>query len=130
MRCASEACTRGIRVRVESYYVPERSSPALSCYYFAYRVRISNESATCARLVSRHWIITDGNGIEQHVTGAGVVGEQPRIEPGETYEYTSACPLPTPTGFMRGSYEMEREGGGTFEAEIAEFPLVTPGLSN
>jgi ApaG protein len=121
---SSEALTRGIRVRVRSFFVPERSSPEEGQWFFAYRVTISNEGGETAQLLSRHWIITDGDGQEQEVRGPGVVGEQPRIAPGGAFEYTSGCPLETPVGTMRGAYQMLTEGGVPFEAEIAAFTLA------
>ena len=98
--------TRGVRVRVKSAYVPERSSPPQGHYFFAYHVRIANEGDETVQLVSRHWIITDGDGHQEHVQGPGVVGEQPVLAPGESFEYTSFCPLATPIGSMHGSYQM------------------------
>ena len=126
----SAAVTEGIRVEVESFFVPERSEPAKSAYFFAYRVRIANEGTHPARLVSRHWVISDGNGREEHVRGPGVVGEQPRLEPGEAFEYTSFCPLPTPVGGMHGTYQMVRDDGAGFDAEIAPFTLAVPHALN
>jgi ApaG protein len=122
----SEALTDGIRVRVKSLYVAERSDPAKKRYFFSYRIAISNEGSAPAQLLSRHWIITDGEGEEHHVRGPGVVGEQPRLKRGETFEYTSFCPLRTPVGSMRGSYRMIRDDGTPFEAEIAPFTLAMP----
>ena len=122
----SEALTEGIRVTVKSRYVPERSEPAKNRYFFAYRISISNEGGAPAQLLSRHWIITDGEGEEHHVRGPGVVGEQPRLKKGESFEYTSFCPLATPVGSMRGTYQMIREDGTPFEAEIAPFTLAMP----
>ena len=122
----SETVTDGIRVRVQSFYVPERSAPQRDFYYFAYQIRISNEGPAPARLVSRHWIITDGNGAVEEVRGPGVVGETPRLEQGESFEYTSSCPLPTPLGSMHGSYHMVRDDGRKFDAEIAPFALELP----
>jgi ApaG protein len=126
----SEAVTEGIRVRAESFFVPERSDPGESRYFFAYRISIANEGSTPAKLVSRHWVISDGNGHLEHVRGPGVGGEQPRLEPGESFEYTSACPLPTPVGGMQGSYQMVRDDGNGFDAEIAPFTLAVPNTLN
>jgi ApaG protein len=126
----SEAITEGIRVRVESSYVADQSSPRQSRYAFAYRVRISNEGQATAQLRSRHWIITDGNGERQEVRGDGVVGEQPVLQPGEHFEYTSGCLLKTPHGSMHGSYRMIRQNGTTFEAKIAPFSLTLPNALN
>jgi ApaG protein len=126
----SDTVTRGVRVRVKSVYVPERSSPPQGHYFFAYHVRISNEGEETAQLVSRHWIITDGNGHEEQVRGPGVVGEQPILAPGEAFEYTSFCPLKTPIGSMHGSYQMVTEGGDQFDATIAPFSLAVPTALN
>jgi ApaG protein len=122
----SVAVTQGIRVEVASAYVAERSSPELDEYFFAYTVRISNLGATTVQLLTRHWIITDGEGQVQEVRGPGVVGEQPVLGPGESFQYTSACPLGTPHGSMCGSYEMLREDGVRFDAAIAPFDLRMP----
>ena len=119
----SDTLTRGIRVRVQSFFVPERSAPESGEWFFAYRVSISNEGSESAQLVSRHWIITDGDGQEQEVRGPGVVGEQPVLAPGEAFEYTSACPLGTAVGTMRGSYQMVTGEGERFDAEIGAFTL-------
>ena len=122
----SEAVTRGIRVVVRSVFVPERSDPDNHEWFFAYRVRITNESSERAQLISRHWIITDGLGHVEEVQGAGVVGEQPVLGPGEHFEYTSACPLRTAQGTMHGSYRMVSDDGSRFEVEIAPFALGEP----
>src|SRR5262249_32676367 len=122
----SNAVTRGIRVVVSSQYMAERSSPAAGQYAFAYTVRIANESSETAQLRSRHWIITDGDGKVQEVKGEGVVGAQPILRPGQAYEYTSWCMLATPHGSMRGTYQMVRESGEQFDAQIAPFPLALP----
>jgi len=121
----SRATTNGIRVEVESQYAPGRSRPGL--WFFLYTVRISNDGEEAAQLVSRHWIIRDADGRIEEVQGPGVVGEQPVLEPGESYEYTSGCPLPTPFGSMQGSYQMVTPEGAQFDAEIAEFVLREPG---
>lgn len=126
----SEAVTRGIRVRVRSTYVPERSQPDEGSWFFIYNVHLSNEGEETAQLISRHWIITDANGHTEEVKGPGVVGEQPTLAPGESYEYTSACPLPTPFGSMRGTYQMVTPGGAQFDAEIAPFTLAEPHAVN
>jgi ApaG protein len=126
----SDTTTRGIRVQVQSYYDEERSSPQESYYFFAYQVRISNVGGETAQLLSREWIITDGNGDTQRVQGPGVVGEQPILAPGEEFEYTSFCPLPTPVGAMYGSYLMALQDGEKFEAEIAPFSLAMPHAVN
>lgn len=126
----SEAVTRGIRIRVRSAYVPERSQPDESQWFFVYNVEISNEGTETAQLVSRHWIITDANSQVHEVRGPGVVGEQPTLAPGESFEYTSACPLTTPFGSMRGTYQMTTVSGETFDAEIAAFTLAEPHAVN
>jgi len=126
----SEAVTRGIRVQVRSAYVPERSQPDQNHWFFVYTVRISNEGSEATQLVSRHWIITDANGHVQEVRGPGVVGEQPLLGPGESFEYTSACPLTTPFGTMHGTYQMVTRGGEKFDAEIAAFTISEPTAIN
>jgi ApaG protein len=126
----NDATTRGVRVQVESRYVAERSSPREGYYFFAYRVRISNAGAERVQLVSRRWTITDGNGHTELVQGPGVVGEQPFLSPGESFEYTSFCPLPTPIGSMHGSYQMVTASGTRFDAEIAPFSLAVPTALN
>jgi ApaG protein len=130
MRPMSDTTTRGIRVQVQSFYDEERSSPQDNYYFFAYQVRISNVGMETAQLVSREWIITDGNGDTQRVQGPGVVGEQPLLAPGEEFEYTSFCPLSTPVGSMNGSYLMVLANGERFEAEIAPFVLAAPHAVN
>ncbi len=126
----SDTTTRGVRVEVRAAYVPGRSSPADSQYFFAYRIRISNLGEETVQLLSRHWVISDGEGNEEHVRGPGVVGEQPVLEPGEAFEYTSFCPLRTPIGSMHGTYRMVTAGGAAFEAEIAPFSLAVPTALN
>ena len=126
----SSAVTEGIRVTVTSAYRPERSEPEKRRWLFTYTVRIANEGEAPAQLVARHWIITDANGERQEVVGDGVVGQQPRLAPGERFEYTSFCVLETPHGSMRGSYRMIRGDGSPFEARIAPFPLVVPSAVN
>ncbi|HSD25747.1 MAG TPA: Co2+/Mg2+ efflux protein ApaG [Vicinamibacteria bacterium] len=126
----SDTTTRGVRVEVRTAYVPERSSPADSHYFFSYRIRISNVGEETVQLRSRHWVISDGDGNVEHVRGPGVVGEQPVLEPGEAFEYTSFCPLPTPIGSMQGTYQMVTAGGSAFEAEIAPFSLAVPTAIN
>jgi ApaG protein len=123
---SSAATTRGIVVEVESSYVPDRSDPMRSRWFFTYRIRIANQSDAVVQLVSRHWIITDAHGRVEEVKGPGVVGQQPVLEPGEAFEYTSFCPLATPFGTMRGSYQMTTQDGSTFDAEIAQFTLSEP----
>jgi ApaG protein len=126
----SDATTQGIRVQVRSEYIAERSTPAQGRYFFAYRVRISNVGSEAAQLVSRRWVITDADGEVETVEGPGVVGEQPNLAPGESFEYTSFCPLSTPIGSMHGVYRMLRPNGEEFEAEIAPFHLAVPTALN
>ena len=122
----SQATTRNIQVTVNTSYVPERSQPAENRWFFAYRIRIANLGDNAVQLLNRHWVITDAYGHVEEVKGPGVVGEQPRLDPGEAFEYTSFCPLPTPFGTMEGSYEMETADGEVFHAEIARFTLSEP----
>jgi ApaG protein len=126
----SDTTTRGVRVQVRSSYLPERSSPRDAHYFFAYRIRISNVGEDTVQLVSRHWIITDGDGKVEEVQGPGVVGEQPVLDPGESFEYSSFCPLPTAIGSMHGTYQMVTSGGRQFDAEIAPFSLAVPTALN
>ncbi len=117
-----------IEVTVRSYYVEEQSSPDLGHYVFAYNVSITNAGAVPARLLTRHWIITDGNGKIQEVRGNGVVGEQPHLPPGQTFNYTSAAMIETPVGSMQGSYQMVDDNGVTFSAPIPAFSLCVPNV--
>jgi ApaG protein len=126
----STALTQGIEVAVHGDYRPDRSAPAEGRYLFTYTVRITNAGTGAARLVSRHWIITDAEGTRDEVVGEGVVGQQPHLQPGETFQYTSFCVLKTPLGQMRGSYTMVREDGSRFLAEIAPFALAVPSALN
>lgn len=126
----TEATTEGIRVRVQPVYVPAQSDPDREHFFFAYTVLIANDGAEPAQLVSRHWIITDGLGRTEHVRGPGVVGHTPRLEPGQAFEYTSCCPLTTPTGWMHGTYQMVRDDGRTFDARIEVFELLAPRALN
>ena len=122
----SQSITQGIRVSVESVYVPEQSAPKQRRYVFAYTVRIENKGNEAAQLRSRHWIITDAEGHVEEVRGPGVVGQQPMLRPGEHFEYTSGCVLQTPRGEMKGTYQMHRPDGSSFDAEIAAFALALP----
>jgi ApaG protein len=124
----SSAETDGIRVRVQSHYLADQSSPRDARYVFAYTITISNESARTAQLRTRHWIITDGRGARHSVEGEGVVGEQPLIAPGESYDYVSGCPLATPTGNMQGTYRMIGEDGAAFDVTIPKFGLLAPAV--
>jgi ApaG protein len=122
----SEAVTNNVRVEVESQYSAERSQPFQSRWFFHYTVRITNEGDESVQLLSRHWIATDANGQIQEVKGPGVVGEQPVLGPGESFQYTSGWPLKTSAGVLRGTYQMVSEGGAHFDAEIAPFALKEP----
>ena len=115
-----------IQIGVETAYTPEQSEPARKRYAFAYTITISNRGAVPARLLSRHWVITDATGKVQEVRGEGVVGEQPYLEPGESFRYTSGAVLETPLGTMQGSYQMVRDDGSNFDAPIAPFRLAMP----
>lgn len=126
----SEAVTRDIRVRVESFFVPERSSTSEGYYFFAYRVEIANLGDETMQLLSRSWTITNGDGEQQQVNGPGVVGEQPVLVPGASFEYTSFCPLRTQVGSMHGTYQMVSADGERFDAEIAAFTLAVPHAVN
>ena len=121
-----KAVTRGISVTVTPRYMPEESSPQQGRYFFAYTVEIINTSLERVQLRARHWTITDEHGQVQEVRGAGVVGEEPVLGPGESFNYTSGCPLPTPSGTMQGTYLMETAAGETFDAEIPAFSLDIP----
>lgn len=123
---SSEALTRNIRVRVEAEYDVSRSSPQQSQWFFLYAVQITNEGPETVQLVSRHWIITDGMGHVEEVRGPGVVGNQPILAPGQSFRYTSGCPLTTPFGSMHGTYQMVSQGGEHFDIEIAPFTLSEP----
>jgi ApaG protein len=126
----SNTLTEQIRVETESFFVPEESNQRNGYYHFGYKIRISNEGGLPARLISRHWVITDGLGRAEEVKGLGVVGRQPRLEPGETHEYESCCPLYTRFGTMKGTYHMRRDDGSMFDVEIGEFTLCQTALSN
>jgi ApaG protein len=123
------ATTLGISVRVEPSYLEAHSSPDASQYFWAYRVTIENQGRETVQLLSRHWMITNARGELHEVKGPGVVGEQPVLRPGESFEYTSGAPLNTPWGLMGGSYTMETAGGERFDIEIPTFSLDSPGQS-
>lgn len=118
--------TRHITVTVRPHYLEDQSSPGDARFVWAYRVRIENRGAERVQLMNRHWRITDALGRVQEVKGSGVVGEQPVLEPGASYEYTSGTPLSTPSGIMVGSYQMETAGGEKFEIAIPAFSLDSP----
>ena len=126
----SEAVTQGIRVGATAFYLPQESDPDEGRYAFGYRIVIVNEGDVPAQLLRRHWIIIDGDGHREEVRGPGVVGEQPKLEPGQSFTYTSACPLETPFGTMHGTYQMVTNSGERFDAEIAPFSLGEPHAIN
>jgi len=115
-----------ITVSPVANYIPDQSDEAAGRYVFAYTITITNSGSAPAQLISRHWLITDANHAVQEVRGLGVVGEQPFLKPGESFEYTSGTALATPIGTMKGSYQMVAEDGEHFEAEIPEFTLSIP----
>ncbi len=126
----TDTMTRGVRIVVQPRYVAEQSEPAKSHYLFAYHVTIRNESSETVQLLSRHWVITDGEGKVEEVRGPGVVGYQPTLKPGEQFQYTSGCPLGTPVGTMHGSYQMVTEDEEAFDAYIEPFRLAVPRMLN
>ncbi|MGH6952770.1 MAG: Co2+/Mg2+ efflux protein ApaG [Alphaproteobacteria bacterium] len=121
-----EANTRAIKVTVKPFYLEDQSSPDDNHFVWAYQVRIENQGSDTVQLLSRYWRIVDSMGRVQEVRGAGVVGEQPVLQPGEAFEYTSGTPLPTPSGMMSGTYEMESANGERFAIQIPMFSLDTP----
>lgn len=123
-----EAETRGVIVRVSVSYLPEQSEPGRGRWFWAYHIRIENEGPFTVQLLTRHWIITDGRGARHSVEGEGVVGEQPMIEPGGSFDYVSGCPLSTPTGSMQGTYHMIAEDGSAFDVAIPKFTLLAPAV--
>lgn len=130
LKCSSDATTLGIRVQVRSVYVDGRSHPLKGQYFFAYRIRITNNSSRPVQLLRRHWIITDAKAKTEHVWGSGVIGEQPVILPDTHFEYTSACPLRTSSGRMEGDFEMkhiDKADARTFNVAIAPFSLSSLG---
>lgn len=122
----SERVTRNVRVSVQARYMPEHSRPEDGLWLFAYRVELENLGDETVQLLTRHWVITDGNARVEEVRGPGVVGEQPILMPGDVYHYTSSCPLPTSFGTMHGSYQMITSEGERFDAIIAPFSLNVP----
>jgi ApaG protein len=126
---ADKAETAGIVVRVSVSYLPEQSEPDRGRWFWAYHVRIENGSSQSVQLLTRHWIITDGRGARHTVEGEGVVGEQPLIAPGASFDYVSGCPLATPTGSMQGSYHVVTEDGGAFDVAIPKFALLAPAVA-
>jgi ApaG protein len=121
-----QSVTRNIEVTVTPEYLAERSSPASGEFFWAYTIEITNRGAETVQLRTRHWRITDAMGRRQEVRGAGVVGKQPVLKPGESFEYTSGVPLPTPSGFMTGTYGMVSAEGEPFDIEIPTFSLDSP----
>ena len=121
------AVTEGFRVEVLPRYSPEHSDRTQGQWFFLYTVRVTNEGPRTAQLLSRHWVITDAYGKVEEVRGSGVVGEQPKLKPGQAFEYTSGCPLTTPFGTMEGSYQMIDDQGQRFDVEIPAFSLREPG---
>ncbi|SEL36832.1 ApaG protein [Sphingomonas palmae] len=121
--------TRGVTVRVSVSYLAEQSEPARGRWFWAYHIRIENDGAGAVQLLTRHWIITDGRGARHSVEGEGVVGEQPLIAAGASYDYVSGCPLSTTTGAMQGSYRMVDEDGATFDVVIPRFALHAPAVA-
>lgn len=126
MRQMSSSSKYQIQIQVDTRFLPEQSDPDAARYTFAYTINIANTGTAPAQLISRHWIITDANQKVQEVRGLGVVGEQPLLQPGQSFEYTSGCTLTTPVGTMSGSYRMTAEDGTQFDAPIGEFILSMP----
>ncbi|MEG8018156.1 Co2+/Mg2+ efflux protein ApaG [Sphingomonas sp. LR55] len=124
------ATTDGVTVRVSVSYLPEQSEPERGRWFWAYHIRLENEGTETVQLLTRHWVITDGRGARHSVEGEGVVGEQPVIEPGASFDYVSGCPLATPSGAMQGNYRMVREDGAIFDVEIPRFSLFAPAVLN
>jgi ApaG protein len=121
-----EATTHDITVRVSVSYLPEQSEPAHGRWFWAYHIRIENDGDQPVQLLTRHWVITDGRGGIEEVKGDGVVGDQPMIDPGDSYDYVSGCPLKTASGSMEGSYGMMNVDGEHFDIDIPLFPLHAP----
>ena len=126
----SEATTNGVKVQVTSRFLEERSNPQTKKFVFAYTVTITNTESVPVQLISRKWIIRDADGDIETIEGPGVVGEKPVLQPGQSFEYTSFCPLETPFGTMEGHYNMVAADGSRFQAKIAPFGLATPGPLN
>ena len=126
----SSQTTRGVTVRVSVSYLPEQSEPERGRWFWAYHIRIENDAPMAVQLLTRHWVITDGRGARHSVEGEGVVGEQPLIAPGGSFDYVSGCPLPTPEGGMVGTYVMEMTDGSQMLAAIPAFPLVAPATAS
>lgn len=122
----SEALTRSVRVAVVAEYAPSRSQPSQQEWFFLYTITITNEGLDTVQLLSRHWLITDGSGRLEEVKGPGVIGQQPVLKSGESFTYTSGCPLNTPFGMMEGTYQMVTHAGEKFDVKIAPFTLSEP----
>ena len=125
----SSETTRGVTVRVSVSYLPEQSEPTRGRWFWAYHIRLENDGDQAVQLLTRHWIITDGRGARHSVEGEGVVGEQPLIAPGASYDYVSGCPLAAPSGSMQGSYRMIGEDGSLFDVAIPKFTLIAPAVA-
>jgi ApaG protein len=124
------ATTGDVTVRVAVSFLPEQSEPARGRWFWSYHIRIENGGTRAVQLMDREWVISDGRGARQEVQGEGVVGEQPVIEPGSSFDYVSGCPLSTPTGWMVGSYRMVAADGSSFSAAIPRFPLTAPAVTS
>ncbi|MEA3013583.1 MAG: ApaG protein [Sphingomonadales bacterium] len=124
------ATTGAITVRVSVSFLPEQSEPGKGRWFWAYHVRIENGGGMAVQLVSREWLISDGRGTRHEVRGEGVVGEQPVLEPGGSFDYVSGCPLGTPTGMMEGRYFMIAADGASFPVDIPRFPLIAPAVTS
>ena len=124
------ATTGGVTVRVSVSFLPEQSEPGRGRWFWAYHVRIENGGNGPVQLLTRRWVITDGRGARHIVEGEGVVGEQPLIQPGDSYDYVSGCPLTTPSGAMQGSYRMQAEDGAEFDVDIPRFMLIAPAVTS
>lgn len=123
------ATTHDVAVHVAVTFLPEQSEPDRGRWFWAYHIRIENQGEDPVQLLTRHWIITDGRGQQHEVEGDGVVGEQPVVQPGRSYDYVSGCPLGTPTGSMKGHYSMLGLGGETFDVSIPHFPLIASAVA-
>ena len=126
----AEAISHDFQVTAISRFMPERSNQEIPIFFFTYWITIKNQGATPAQLLNRYWHITDADGRINEVRGEGVVGEKPLINPGQSFEYNSFCPLPTNFGFMKGYYEMQGGDKNTFQVEIPQFHLATPKSAN
>jgi ApaG protein len=123
------ATTRDVIVHVAVTFLPEQSEPDRGRWFWAYHIRIENQGDQPVQLLTRHWVITDGRGAQHRVDGDGVVGEQPVVQPGKSYDYVSGCPLNTPSGSMKGSYRMIDIGGDMFDVAIPHFALIAPAVA-